>query len=531
MLTGELPIGRFAPPSQEVQIDVRLDEVVLRALEKEPDLRYQQASELKTEVETIAHTKAGESSGADVLGPPDWKPNLWGPAVIVAIGVSIVMLVVLVALRERLFAVMGALFLITVVVLVSGITERKSRVGKAKIIASTLVLLAILFSLVACVVQHWQAAHRDSGGRPSISPRESSANAVNPAAGVEVSRPVAGEVSDYEEFTGRIEAARTVEVRSRVSGYLDKIHFQAGATVKQGDLLAEIDPRAYQAELARHAADVQLAQLRLKRLAGDLEPAQSLSAHQRNRIAGEQTRAEAAWRAAHEGLNLAKLNLESTKLTAALGGKISRPLIDPGNLVVANITPLATIVSQGAVYVSFNVDERTVLRLGRMAGGKAGRTPVLSVDCGLAEEKGFPHHGQIESMDSQFDPVTGTARWRAVLSNSAGILMPGMFARVRLTTSAPHKALLVPESALGSNQGQRFLYVVNERNVVELRKVEIGQLSDGRRVVREGLSAEDRVVVFGLQRVRPGMSVKPQRTPQPPPPPSFPAVNTKSPPS
>ena len=353
-----------------------------------------------------------------------------------------------------------------------------------------------------------------SGGSVPGAPKAGhSAPAAPPT--VTVSRPVVREIADYEDFTGRIEAAQTVTVRARVTGRLDKVVFKPDSMVKQGDLLFEIDPAPFQAEHDKREADVRLAQLRLNRTTTELKDAPSPSPSDRRRMEAQQAEAEAALTAAQEGLKVARLNLASTRLTAPISGKIGRPLIPVGSLV-ADPMPLATIDSVDPMCVAFDVDQRTVLALHRHPPpGDGESVPPVLVQ--LADEKDFPRKGKVESADTRIDPATGTACWRALLPNPDGLLMPGMFVRVRLITSAPHKALLIPERAIRSDQDQKFVFVVNDRNVIENRAVKLGKLEDELLIVREGISADDWVVVSGLQGLRPGMTVKPEKTAEPPP--------------
>jgi RND family efflux transporter MFP subunit len=303
---------------------------------------------------------------------------------------------------------------------------------------------------------------------------------------VQVCRPVLRDVTDYKDFTGHTEASQTVEVRSRVAGELMKAAFAGGAKVNQGDLLFEIDPRQYQAELDKRMADLSGARTRAQHATAELERAKPLaksraiSTSDMDRVESEQKEAQAAVLAAEADLKLAKINLDDTKIRAAISGVISRPQLSVGSLVAAGTQTLATIVSSDPLYVVFDVDERSVLDLRRQAAeekAKTGRELPIEVRCGMANEKDCPRRAAIESKDARMDPATGTARWRATLPNPDGVLMPGMFARVRLLVGSPHKALLIPEQALGSDQGRRFVFVIDKRNTVERRFVETGQLA------------------------------------------------------
>jgi multidrug efflux system membrane fusion protein len=334
---------------------------------------------------------------------------------------------------------------------------------------------------------------------------------------VEVSQPVSREVADYEDFTGRTAAAESVALRARVSGTLDKVLFQAGATVKKGDLLFQIDPRPFQAELDKADAEVVRHEARLKRAVTDLDRAKRLldgktiSREELDKSQGEVVEAEAAVRTARAGRELARLNLELTKVVAPIGGHIGRPLLTPGNLVRADTTDLTTIVSTDPMYFYFDIDERTALRLHRAV--LEGKLKVVGapVQMGLADEKAFPHRGTIDFVDNQLDPATRVLRLRAVLPNANGVLIPGLFARVRLTTSTPYKALLVPDRALGTDQGQVYLFVVTDRNLAERRAVKIGPAHDGLRPVKEGLKEKEWVVVSGLKDLKDGAAVEAKR--------------------
>jgi RND family efflux transporter MFP subunit len=359
---------------------------------------------------------------------------------------------------------------------------------------------------------------------------------------VTVTHPVVREVSDYEDFVGRTEAARTVEIRAAVTGTLGQVRFRGGAAVERNEVLFTIDPRSYQADVEKHRAEVQLAQERRKHLARELDASKAAPSYPRQRAESELAEAEAALKAAEAGLQVASLHLAETTLTTPIDGVIGDPLVSPGNLVQANTTLLATIHSVDPMGVSFDVDQRTVLELRRKNVLKATGEPALPIAVGLADEKDFPHHGKLDSADARFDPATGNAHWRALCPNADGLLMPGMFVRVRLLTSAPHKALLISEQALCSDQGQRFVYVVtnkmveHEKNagalgftarerqfVVEYRRVKAGRSDDGLRVVEAGLTTDDRVVVSGLQGLRPGMRVRVEEVSPSPASPSAPA--------
>jgi RND family efflux transporter MFP subunit len=344
---------------------------------------------------------------------------------------------------------------------------------------------------------------------------------------VQVSTPVSKSVTEYEEFTGMTQAIHTVEVRARVSGYLAKIYFmeKEGAEVKQGEVLFEIDPRPYQAELAQAEANLAVAEAHAERLTQDLRRDEKLSRGvisqaDYDKTVGDQKEAVASVGSAKAARDRAKLNLEYTKIRAPIDGRISRRMIDEWNMVKVEDTPLTTIVSVAPIYAYFDVDEGTSLRLARLVRqGKLAsfEKPDYPVELGLADEEGFPHQGKVDFVDNQLDAGTGTLRMRGIFANAKRVLAPGQFVRIRLPIGAPHQALLVAEQALGRDQGQKYLYVVDDYNKVEYRRVKVGRLYDGLREVTEGLSPGERVIVNGLQRVRPTVEVEPEEVKMPEP--------------
>jgi multidrug efflux system membrane fusion protein len=335
---------------------------------------------------------------------------------------------------------------------------------------------------------------------------------------VAVVKPPVRQVADQEEFTGRTEAASAVDVRARVTGRLDKVHFKDGSEVKEGELLFEIDPRLYRAELARAEAALAEGEARLKRLDADLKRMKALldrgavGREEYEKLLGDRSEAEATLAAARAALQIAKLNLEYATVKAAISGRIGRRLVDVGNLVRADETVLAAIVSEKPAYVVFEVDDRTVLRLRRAVrdGKVKGATdPGLPVAVGLADEDGFPHRGRLDFMDNRVDPERGTLLMRATLPNSDGLIMPGLFARVRLTVGEPSRALLVPEEAVLKEEGQASVLVVGDKGVLESKKVVLGPRVGRLRAVREGLGEDDRVV-SKARGLRTGSTVRPQ---------------------
>jgi membrane fusion protein, multidrug efflux system len=337
---------------------------------------------------------------------------------------------------------------------------------------------------------------------------------------VQVSTPITGTVSDSEDFTGRTDAIYSVEVRARVTGYLDKVNFEDGIEIPENTLLFEIDPRPYQTELNRTEANVNQAEAHQKRLEADQKRAMNLfsrgaiSREEIDRIGGDFAEAQAAVGVARAARDMAKLSLGFTKVTSPIAGRLSRRLVDPGNLVTADQTALTTIVSLDPLFVYFDIDERTLLKLRRLVREgkiKSRDDAVLPVQVALADEEGFPHVGNIDFSDNKVDPSTGTLRVRGKIDNpKPRVLSPGLFVRVRLPVGDPHKAVLIQEQALASDQGKKFVYVIEKGKnkkgeTVDMpvrRWVTLGMLTNGLRVIEQGLKPEDKVIVNGLQRVK-----------------------------
>jgi len=334
-----------------------------------------------------------------------------------------------------------------------------------------------------------------------------------------VSLPTTSEITDFEDFTGRTVAIKTVEMRARVTGYLETISFKEGGYVERGAVLFTIDPRAYEAEVKRTEANLLQAQAKLKRLeldyrrAATLVETRAITREQFDQVSGDRAQAAAAIDVAKADVELARLNLDFTKVRAPIAGRISRTQLDVGNLIRADDTVLTTIVTTDPIYAYFDVDERTLLRIrryteaGRIKPAQAHRVSVL---VGLADEDGYPHQGAVNFVDNQLDPSTGTLQVRGQLPNPDNLLAPGLFVRVRLPIGQPYRALLVPEQAIGSDQGQKFVYVVSPQNKAMYRRVQVGKQQGSQRVVLKGLSEGEPVVVSGLQRVRPGAEVQPK---------------------
>ena len=360
------------------------------------------------------------------------------------------------------------------------------------------------------------------GSRPAPAP---------PPPKVKVVHPVARDITEWDEYTARLDAVDSVEVRARVSGYLQSIHFQDGAIVQKGALLFQIDPRPYEAVLRRSEADVEIAKSKLSLArknfarAADLLASHAISQEESDIRESTVRQAEASLAEAQAATDSARLDVEFTRVSAPVAGRVGRKLVTEGNLINGGVgtqgTLLTTIVSLDPIYAYFEADEGAVLKYGRLA--RAGQRPSSRehknpVRVGLADEEGFPHDGVMDFVDNQIDRGTGTIVARALLPNTDLALLPGLFARLRLPGSGEYRAILLPDEAIGSDQSQKFVYVVDADKKAQYRTVKIGPLVDGLRVVREGVTPDDRVVVAGLQRVRPGLVVDAEDVPVPAPP-------------
>lgn len=334
-------------------------------------------------------------------------------------------------------------------------------------------------------------------------------------------QPVEKTVTEYQEFTGQTVAVETIEVRARVSGYLDKNYFKDGDLVREGELLFQIDDRPYRADFDRAAASLAQAKAHLERLkrqedrANKLFEKKSTSEEQFEQARFDRAEAEAAVSAAEASRETAELNLGFTKITSKINGRISRRMVDPGNLVQADTTPLTTIVSIDPIYAYFDVDERTLLRLRRIMEEDHTESVIsaeVPVEVTLADkEESAPLWGKINFLDNQVDANTGTLRARAVLPNPKGMLSSGLFVRLKIPTGRPRNELLVHEEALQADQDKRFVWVLDEKDNALYRQVKIGwQTEDRRRVILDGLKLSDRVIVKGVQRVRRNKPVTPE---------------------
>jgi RND family efflux transporter MFP subunit len=362
---------------------------------------------------------------------------------------------------------------------------------------------------------------------------------------VEVVQPVFGEITDYEDFTGRTDSVEAVEIKARVNGYLKKLNFKDGDDVRgphsfclwcwyEGDLLFEIEPDLYQAQLDEAIAQGKLVAAQVKFAKSDYD--RFVRLHTQGSATQEDVeRAFQAWKVAEAQVDVAKatlkqreINMGYTKVRAPFDGRLSRRFMDPRNIVKADDTLLTRIVALDPMYVNFDVDERSRMRIARLVNKgqvqsyRAMKGKML-VWVGLADEqddkippspyKGYPHEGYVDFVDNRMDEGTGTLRVRAVIANHDKLIKPGQFARLRLPVGKPYNALQVPEAALGTDQGVKFVYVVNKEDKVEYRQVRVGPMHSGLRVIMDetkpdrGVRKGERVIVGGLQRVRPGIKV------------------------
>lgn len=353
---------------------------------------------------------------------------------------------------------------------------------------------AALLSLSALL-----AACGGAGGPPEFPP---------PA--VNVATPVQKSVTEWDEYSGRVEAIDSVEIRPRVSGYLQTVHFQEGHTVAKGELLFSIDDREFRAAAASARADVARAASRVSLARQEaarsetLIAARAVSQGELEARRGELAQAEADHLAARARLDQAELVLGYTRITSPIAGRVGAALIKPGNLLAADASLLTTVVTLDPVYVGFDGDERAYLRYqGMIRRGEwdSPREAATSVQVGLSSDTGYPHSGEIVFIDNALNPATGTIRARALLANPDGVFTPGLFARVRLLGATRDNALLIHEQALLTDQDRRYVYVIGEGNGAERRDVTLGPLVDGLRIVESGISAQDRVVVNGTRKI------------------------------
>ncbi|QNK09702.1 efflux RND transporter periplasmic adaptor subunit [Enterobacter sp. JUb54] len=344
-------------------------------------------------------------------------------------------------------------------------------------------------------------------------------NAAPPAPVVSAADVVVKSISQWDSFNGRIEAVESVQLRPRVSGYIEKVNYTDGQEVKKGEVLFTIDDRTYraaleqaQATLARAKTQASLARSEANRT-DKLINTNVVSREEWEQRRSAATQAQADIRAAQAAVDAAQLNQDFTKVTAPIDGRASRALITSGNLVTAgdSASVLTTVVSQKTVYVYFDVDESTYLHyqnLARSGQGAASNHLALPVEIGLVGEDGYPHQGKVDFLDNQLTPSTGTIRMRALLDNAQRLFTPGLFARVRLPGSAEFKATLIDDKAVLTDQDRKYVYIVDKEGKAQRRDIKPGRLAAGLRIVQQGLNPGDKVIVDGLQKVfMPGMPV------------------------
>ena len=345
--------------------------------------------------------------------------------------------------------------------------------------------------------------------------------AALPTPKVTIQAPQLATVTNWDEYPGHLEAVEMVEIRPRVTGYIDSIHFQDGAEVKAGDLLFVIDPRPYQAELEQVQARRQQAETHLELARDDLKRAESLrgtkaiSEEEYDSRSNAVRESAAALVAAKAIEATARLNLDYTQIKAPVSGKIGRRLLTVGNFVQlqgngGSATVLATLVSLDPIYCYFDMEEAAYRKYrsnAKTAGADGGALPC---ELALVNEQGFLHRGRLDFFDNQVNPQTGTIRLRAVFENADRALVPGMFANLRVLAGPPQEALLIPDVAVQSDLGYKYVFVANEENKVETHPIEIGRAHDPLREVLKGLTAQDRVIVNGLMLLRPGVKVEVQ---------------------
>jgi multidrug efflux system membrane fusion protein len=340
------------------------------------------------------------------------------------------------------------------------------------------------------------------------------APAAAQAAQVDTAEVIHRAITDWQDFSGRLEAVDRVEIRPQVSGILTQVHFKDGAAVRKGDVLFTIDPRPFAAEVARAEAQLAATEARVAYTASDLARSERLiadNAVSRRDLEEKQNAARdatAGVQAARAALRIARLNLDYTTIKAPIDGRMSRAEVTIGNLVSTTGGPaLTTLVSSDRIYAAFDVDEQTFLKSVNPARTAKGTS--LPVHLGLADNDGYSTQGRIHSVDNRLDTTSGTIRVRAIFDNPDGRLVPGLYARIRLGSDTPREAVLIDDRAVGTDQDKRFVLVVGDGNRTAYREVRLGKLQDGLRVVEDGLKPGEHIVINGLQRIRPGDPVTP----------------------
>lgn len=341
-----------------------------------------------------------------------------------------------------------------------------------------------------------------------------------PAAQVSVAEVIEQPINEWDEFTGRLEAPESVNVKPRVSGLIDRVAFDDGSLVKKGDLLFQIDPRPFEAQVKHFEAQLQQARASQARTLSEarrgerLRQSNAISAELADARASAAQEAQAVVAGIQAELDNARLNLSFTRINAPIDGRVSRAHVTAGNLVNAGQSLLTTLVSTDKVYAYFDADEQVFLKyveLARQAGGQLrDASPVY---LGLSSEDGHPHLGELDFLDNQVNPQTGTIRGRAVFDNADGRFIPGLYARLKLVGSSQYAAALIKDEAVGTDLGKKYVLVLDKDNAVQYRAVELGPKLEGLRIVRSGLAKGEKIVVNGLQRALPGAVVDPQSVP------------------
>lgn len=350
--------------------------------------------------------------------------------------------------------------------------------------------------------------------------------APRPPPQVSVATPVVKQIVEDDEFVGRFDAVEEVVLRARVGGYLQEVAFEDGQMVEAGQLLFRIDPRPFATALNQSRAELASARAALQNSRSELERAEALIGRGNiSRQALDERReaflvGQARVAAAQAAVERSELDMEYTEIRAPIAGRIDRNLISVGNLVQANQTALTTLISTDPIHFYFDIDERSYLAYARDARTRGAELQEgaggLSVSIRLSDERAGPFAGWLDFSENRLDPESGTMRVRAVVPNPDLVLQPGLFGRVNVPGSLPHRGVLLPDEAIASDQNRRIVYVLNDENAVRVREVRPGPRIDGYRVIRDGLTGDERVVVNGLMRVRPGVVVDPQAVDLPP---------------
>lgn len=337
--------------------------------------------------------------------------------------------------------------------------------------------------------------------------------AAEPPPQVSVAEVLIKPLSDTDEFTGRLEAVNSVDIRPRIGGYIESVQFEEGTRVRKGQVLYQIDPRPYRAEVSRLVAEQQRATAQAGLARANRDRAQRLldenaiSREEYDRLNTAAASADADANAVAASVEAARLNLEFTRITAPIDGRVSRARITAGNLVSSSDL-LTTLVSDDPIYASFDADEQTYLRYTGRGDGRQDKRPVY---LGLVNEQGYPRQGQLDFIDNRLDPRTGTIRGRAVFANPDGALTPGLFARVRLVSGEQRDRVLIDDRAVSADLGKKFVLALKPDNSIEYRNITLGPALDGLRIVEAGLAVGDVIVVNGLQHAKPGETVAPTR--------------------